>query len=517
MENNHSGYIEYRNRGINNIYNLQNKKFITVHRINSGKTTLNSPIIKRKRLSSENILNSYRNNEMNGFIYKKTQFVKPKSIYQSQKKLYNLENDIIIDNNTYNIRNENISTFFISSIKNFEENYINKKTLKSKKIFSPICQLYYMNNNNNIRNNIFNKKNFYNNSNYNENITKIIDTKFKRNNTSFYFKIKKENNTINNINDINTINTNDTINTIYTSNTINTNTINKKNHPIKIKLMNSSSSTALSFSENNYNLNNNIKNKNLKNNNMSNSTIDYSYRSIPYIYKKAIIKDFDYYSYDDIKMKEKQNENSNNLNNNNNKTEDIPLVTFGNPINDNNNNKKIKNENNNDKFNNKNNNKYILKLKRENEILKNELFKRNEEISLLENKIGNLIVEKKINTSHIKTKTKSYTYRIKNRLNEQCLIPTSYEKRFSHKTFIPKKENIKESLKTKEKIKPVIDRIFRNYKKREKNTFKNKDIKDNKDYAVSPQNPMMKSKILIENKKNKVHQEFRNQIENFII
>ena len=497
MKNNYSGYLEYKNRDKNNINNFQNKKLITVHRINSGKTTLNSPILKRKRLTSENILNSNRNNKMNGFIYKKTKFVKPRSIYQSQNNLYNLENEINIDNNTNKIRNKYIPTFFIPSIKHFEENYINKKVLNSKKTFSPICQLYYINNKNNIRNNIFNKKNFYNyyNYNYNKSINKIINTKFKKNNICLHFNLKNEKNTINNINNSNTINSNDTINTIYSFNTIKTNTFNKKIHPIKIKLMNSSSSTALSFSENNYNLNNNIKNKNIKNNNISNSTIDYSYRSMPYLYKKAIIKDFDYYSYDDIKIKEKKKENSNNLNINNN-IEEIPLVTFGNPINENNNNnKKLKNENNNDKFNNRNNNKYILKLKNENELLKNELLKRNEKITLLENKIGNLIVKRKLNNTHNKRKTKLYTYRKKNTLNEKSIIPTSYEKRFSHKYFIPKIENIKVSLKTKEKIKPVIDRLYRNINKIEKNTFKNKDIKDNIPYILSPQNSFGKSKI----------------------
>ena len=61
---------------------------------------------------------------------------------------------------------------------------------------------------------------------------------------------------------------------------------------------------------------------------------------------------------------------------------------------------------------NKKENTYIYKLKRENEILKNELIKTNQKISLLENKIGSLISEKinKPNTNGI-AKTKSFTYR----------------------------------------------------------------------------------------------------------
>ena len=477
--NNFSGYLQYKNKVKNHINNFQNKKLIKVHRIFSSTTTLNSSIIKRKRFSSENSLNSYKNNEINGLIYKKSKFVKPKSVYQNLKKKYNIIDEIIIDNNTKSIRNENKPIFFIPPRKNLEANYIVSKTIKTKKIISPICQLYYMNNDY-IRNNIFNKENICNN--YNESITKMIDTKFKKNNTCFYLKIKNEN--ISNINNINTIKNIDTINT---------NTMNNKNHPIKIKLMKSLSSTALSLSENNYNLNNNIKNKNLKNNSIDHLTIDYSFR--PYIYKKATIKDFDFYSFDDIKMKEKSKQNSI-IVNNNIKEKDISIVTFGKPINGN----KVKNNAN------TNNSKYILKLKRENALLKNKLYKTNEKISLLENKIGNLIVEKKINSSHNKTSTKSYTYRKNNRLNMQCLIPTSNQKKYSQRDFIHKKKDIKVSLNSKEKIKPVMDRIFRNNKNKEKNNFKNKDIKDNKHYITSSHKSILKTKILIEKNSNKVYQ-----------
>ena len=182
-------------------------------------------------------------------------------------------------------------------------------------------------------------------------------------------------------------------------------------------MINSSSSTTLSYSGS---LKNKIKK--LKNNTLSkvkstsHFSIDYSFdKRQPYVYKKTIISPSDYYSFDDIEEKEKKRErekleymkiNNDNLNNININTNDenISLVTLGDHINDNNRNyenifrksHKYNKYGNNNNDNNDNNNKYIDKLKMENEFLKNELMKTNEKIFLLENKIDNLIEEKKI-------------------------------------------------------------------------------------------------------------------------
>ena len=506
MKKYYSGYLEYRNKGKNDINNFQNKKLITVHRVKSSSTTLNSPIIKNKRILSKSNMTINRNKEMNGFIYRKTKFVKPKSIYLIKKKKININNEIIIDNNNDNKKNKNNPICFISSKNKFEPNYfnyINRRELNSKKKFDPICQLYYINNNN-IRDNNFNKEEF---DNFKESLINMTNSNFKKNNTCFYFNIKNKNNTINNINNINTIND---------INTINTNTIKNKNFPIKIKLINNSSSTALSFSEqSNFKLNNNNKSKTINNNVITHFNIDYSFESKPNLFKKAKITPFDCYSFDD-KMKEeeekeKETQNLNNINNNN--VEDIPLVTFGNSVKDNYIN--LEKEDNNEMNINKNNNKFILKLKRENEFLKHELFKTTEKISLLEDKIGNLIEEKKININN--NKTKSFTYRKKNILYEQCPMPTPYVQKFTQKDFFPKKKYIELSLKSKEEIKPFMNRIFKSKKKGEKNNIIRKNINNSEHYIESSPNPIIKTKIMIKKNKNKVYQEFKNQIKNIII
>ena len=497
MKKYYSGYLDYRNKDKNKIINFQNKKLITVHRIHSSSTTLNSHIVKSKRISSESNINSSRNKDMNGFIYRKTKFVKPKSVYLIKNKKLDINNEIIIDNNINNLRNENIPIFFIPSNNNYETNnfnYINKRELKTKKTFDRKYQLYYMNND--IRNNNFNKNEF---NNFKESLLNKNNKKFKKNKTCFYFNIKNKNNNINNINTINSINE------------INTNTFNTENYPIKIKLMNDLSSTALSFNEYNFNLNNNYENKTINNNCITHYINDYSFESKSYKYKKPIITPSDYYSFDD-KMKEKEKQNSNNLNNN--FFEDIPLETFGSSVNYNNN-INIKKEENNYVNINKNNNKYIIKLKRENEFLKQELFKTTEKISLLENKIGNLIEEKKLDKNN--KKTKSFTYRKKNILYGKCPISTSYFQKLTQKDNFSKENNIEISLISKEKIKPNMYRIIKNKKKGEKNNIIKKDINNSEHYIESSPNSFIKTKILLKKNKNKAYQEFQNLIKNIII
>jgi hypothetical protein len=216
--------------------------------------------------------------------------------------------------------------------------------------------------------------------------------------------------------------------------------------------------------------------------------------------------------------------------------EDNPLVTFGNSLNDKNIfvNDKMPSQNNINKNNeikinkNKKDYTYIYKLKRENEILKNELIKTNQKISLLENKIGTLISEKiNIPNTNAIVKTKSFTYRKKNGINVKCPMPTPYVQKYSQRDIIPKENNIKVSLKQKDKIKPIIDRIFRNCNNTNvrknkcyfNNNCKQKEINqnnNNKNYLLSSPNDIIKTKIKIKKNKNKIYQEYENQIENIM-
>ena len=126
--------------------------------------------------------------------------------------------------------------------------------------------------------------------------------------------------------------------------------------------------------------------------------------------------------------------------------------------------------------------------------MKNALIKTNEKISLLENKIDYLIENKK--TNDFKEKTCSYK---QNSIFKKCPVPTPYVQKFSKKDFYPKgKGIIKVKLKSKDKIKPVIDRIFRNYERKgdkNKNSnyhLKNIKIDNNKIKALPPFNYILK-------------------------
>ncbi len=482
--------------------NKNNKKVISVQRINSS--VFNSPITKKRILSESNTISYGCGNGANSFIYKKTKFVKPRSVYQSKKKMLNLNETTMqnsINKNTYSPNSEKSSIVFIPSKKDYEVNnnfnYIhNQKKIKEKKNYYPICQLYNMP-----------EKNKEENLEY-------FSNRINQNNSYYYFNIKNEN----------IINNNDTNS--------------------KLKLVNSSNSTALSFSDFN---NMNKKNRVLNNNYISPFSVNSSFERIPfsYIYKKAVITPFDGYSYDDFQIKANSTSNkiiNSNDNNNNdiyeantiNINEDNPLVTFGNSVNDKNNfmNDQFPSQNNINKNNeikinkNKKDNTYIYKLKRENEILKNELIKTNQKISLLENKIGTLISEKinKPNTNGI-AKTKSFTYRKKNGINTKCPMPTPYVQKYSQRDIIPKENSIKVSLKQKDKIKPIIDRIFRNCNTNSRknkcffnNNYKQKEInqKNDKNYLLSSPNDIIKTKIKIKKNKNKIYQEYENQIENIM-
>jgi len=480
--------------------NKNNNKFISVQRIHSS--VFNSPIANKRILSESNTISYGYGNGANSFIYKKTKFVKPRSVYQSKKKMLNINETTIqnsLNKNSYSPNSEKSSIVFIPSKKDYEANnfnYIhNQKKIKEKKSYYPICQLY----------NLPEKKK-------EENI-ECFSNRINQNNSYYYFNIKNEN------------------------------IINNNNNNSKFKLVNSSNSTALSFSDFN---NMNKKNRVLNNNYISPFSVNSSFERIPfsYIYKKAVITPFDGYSFDDFQIKVNSTNtkiiNSNTINNDIheantiNINEDNPLVTFGNSLNDKNFfvNDKLLSQNNNNKNKeikiNKNNkdNAYIYKLKRENEILKNELIKTNQKINLLENKIGALISEKikKPNTNGI-VKTKSFTYRKKNGVNTKCPMPTPYVQKYSQRDFIPKENNIKVSLKQKDKIKPIIDRIFRNCNINSRknkcffnNNYKQKEINQNNDknYLISSPNDIIKTKIKIKKNKNKIYQEYENQIENIM-
>ena len=426
--------------------------------------TYNSPKsnIRKKRLLSENNVNTCRNAESKPFIFKKTTIEKLNSLYK--------------DKNLMTIRNnhKNISLFFVSPKRNLETINNNKsnfstyrKKIKIKKKYEPMCQLYYTSTNksNKMPNDGFltNRKN----NSYFDNI---------------FVNLKKDN------------------------------IIQNKNPINQTKLINSSSSTALSFSESNKNLYNNFKNtinSTINNNHhISHFSIDYSLDKKTFVYKKTII--------------------SPNMDKNiiNNKMENQPLFTFGN--NNISENKTLTVTRNLSLINGsmpksqslKNrNSKYIIRLKNENEFLKNQLIKTNEKIFLLESKIENLI-EGKIRDAH--TKSNLYTYK-KNIINNNCPKPTPYVQKFSQTDFFVKEKSKKITKKSKEKIKPVIDRIFRCFSKREEKNKNNKNIKSKKIDNTNKENldnnihNVVKEKITIKRKKNKFFHEFKNQINDNII
>ena len=101
------------------------------------------------------------------------------------------------------------------------------------------------------------------------------------------------------------------------------------------------------------------------------------------------------------------------------------------------------------------NNNYKI-LKKENEILKNELIKTNKKLNLLEKKIEN-IIEGKIFKSNSKTIVANGKLRLpaykKNNIIKRCPLPTPYVQKFNKNDFFSiKKKDIKVTLKTKNKI-----------------------------------------------------------------
>ena len=449
-------YNNYAKSENNNI--TKDSKDMNMIKVNRADIIIyNSPkiITRKKRLLSENNINTCKNAELKSFIFKKSNIEKASSSY--------------INNSLKTIKNQhkNISLFFVSPKRNIETTNNNqynfttyRKKINVKKKSNPVCQLYYTSNNKN-------------NKNTNED---FLTNKNKKNNSCFdniYMNIKKE--------------------------TI----IKNKNPANKMKLVNSSSSTALSFSESNKNLYNNFRNSTVNstinnNNYITHFSIDYSVDKRNFVYKKAIISPVG-----DKILKDS-------------KAESIPLVTFGNNTIQENKILLVKRNHSlkisslpNDELNKNRNNKYILRLKNENDFLKNQLIKTNEKICLLENKIENLLDWKR-KDHHIKPNI--FTYK-KNILTNNCPKPTPYVQKYSQKDFFPKEKNKKITLKSKEKIKPVIERIFRCFSKKEnknKNT-KNKKI-NNKNKENIDSNYILKEKITIKRKKNKFYHEFQNQI-----
>ena len=434
----------------NKHFESNNNNLIKVNKINLN--IYNSPILKKRTkslLSKSNDNNN--NNEQKAFIYKKSNIESQKSIYQNYNKntakimtLGNSENKYSFPL-FYNSPQKNLETINNKSYSSYRKNL----RIKKKNHNNPVCQLYYKYDTNK------NKKRVYNKTIY----------------TGFFVKKNNENK-----------------NNSYLNNK---NINNKKNslNSQKTKLINTSSTSALSFSDSNKNIFNNNKDNSINNNkdnsinNNNNYTshfsIDNSFERKNYIYKKAAIASFDCYSFDDNQLKER--DKFDNKRTCNNKVDIMPLVTFGNDTNE-----TIKISNNNTTS-----NKYIIKLKKENEFLKNALIRTNEKISLLENKIDYLIENKKNNTF----KEKTYAYK-KNSIFQKCPVPTPYVQKFTKKDFYPKEKGIikvKVKLKSKDKIKPVIDRIFRNYErkgdknKNSNNNFKN--IKINNNNKIKPLPP----------------------------
>ena len=135
------------------LVNKNNKKVISVQRINSS--VFNSPLAKKRILSENNTISYGYGNGANivnfNFIYKKTKFVKPRSMYQSKKKILSINDTKIqksINKNAYSPNSAKSSIVFIPSKKNYEVSnfgYIhNQKKIKDKKNYYPICQLYNM-------------------------------------------------------------------------------------------------------------------------------------------------------------------------------------------------------------------------------------------------------------------------------------------------------------------------------------------------------------------------------------
>ena len=415
----------------NKHFESDNNNIIIVNKMN----IYHSPIVKKRTKSLlSQINNNDNNNEQKAFIYKKSNNENQKSIYQKYKK--NINKIMTLGNSEnkysfpifYNSPQRNLETINNQSL--IYSSYRKNIRIKKKNHNNPVCQLYYN------YDSIKNKKRVYNKTVYN----------------GFFVKKNKENIDNNN-------------NSYFNNKNIN----NKKNlkNSQKTKLINTSSTTALSFSESNKNIFNNIKDNsnsiNITNNNYtSHFSIDYSFERQNYIYKKATIVSYDCYSFDGNQLKEKDKLKNKKICTN--KVDNLPLVTFGNDINE-----TTKTSNNNNT-----NNKYMIKLKKENELLKNALIKTNEKISLLENKIDYLIENKKNNDYKVKT----YAYK-KNSIFKKCPVPTPYVQKFTKKDFYPKNKSIikiKVKLKSKDKIKPVMDRIFRNY---ERNVDKNKKLNNN--------------------------------------
>ena len=101
-------------------------------------------------------------------------------------------------------------------------------------------------------------------------------------------------------------------------------------------------------------------------------------------------------------------------------------------------------------------NKYIKIIEQENEILKNELIKTNQKLSLLEKKIENIIEGTifRSNTKNIITNAKLTlpAYK-KNNIIKRCPVPTPYVQKFSKNDFFSvEKKGIKISAKLKNKI-----------------------------------------------------------------
>ena len=119
--------------------NKNNKKDISVQRINSS--VLNSSISKKRILSESNTISYGYGNGENNIIYKKTKFVKPRSMYQSKKKILSINDTKIqksINKNAYSPNSAKSSIVFIPSKKNYEVSnfgYIhNQKKIKEKRI-----------------------------------------------------------------------------------------------------------------------------------------------------------------------------------------------------------------------------------------------------------------------------------------------------------------------------------------------------------------------------------------------
>ena len=462
----------------NSIEIYKDKNIIKVKRNHIN--TYNSPIITMRgnNLLSYNNSNMQENKEKKDYIYKKT---KVKYLHKSQNKCLNqnIHNIIKFENN---INNDNYLLFLISPKRNIKT--INnstyrvpkcvtlKKEVKIKKKVIPRCHLYYYQNNE--------KKKKYNQNTYN----------------TFSCTNKRKSNSCNYVN----IN-NSNYQTIYN---------NQKNSSNKTKVISGSESTALSIDESN--INNYYSNKEKKamyntiyNNHGCNFSIDYSLNRNNIIYKKAIITPFDCFSFDDINLKKK--ENSINSSIDLTKKDFIPLVTFGNNIFENKtisvNTSKSNNDINNN-LNNNNNDQYISKLKKENDLLKSALIQTNEKINLLENKIENLLEEKikyvQINNNENSNENKNIE------LNKKCPFPALFDRKFSKNDFFEKKNTVKYKINTKEKIKPVIDRILRCDKNKKENKIhksNNENLKNNKNHNKIKENKYSTTTFRIKKNNNK--------------